>query len=88
MLMQYIDTIIGLSEADKYIRKPALFIAATHDYACPASLGKASIKQWAPHAEIVELDCGHWVQLEATDEVNRILERWIEGLLLGEKASL
>ena len=33
-----------------------------------------------PHAEIVELDCGHWSMLEETEQFNQTLERWFESL--------
>ncbi len=36
------------------------------------------MQKYAPHAEIVELDTGHWVQLEATEGLNGALEKWIE----------
>ncbi|KAI0768832.1 Alpha/Beta hydrolase protein [Trametes elegans] len=64
------------------IRKPALFIAATRDSACTAEHGKLSMKQYVPEAKIVELNTGHWVQMEATDRVNAVLDAWLEGLKL------
>ncbi|RPD55208.1 alpha/beta-hydrolase [Lentinus tigrinus ALCF2SS1-6] len=60
------------------VKKPALFVAATRDYVCRAVLGRANMQKYAPHAEIFELDTGHWVQLEATEEYNAALEQWIE----------
>ncbi len=53
-------------------------MAASRDYVCRPAFGKASMEKYAPHAEIVELNTGHWVQLEATEEYNAILEQWIE----------
>ncbi|KAI9059137.1 alpha/beta-hydrolase [Trametes sanguinea] len=64
------------------IRKPALFIATSRDYVCTPRNGRASMAKFAPHAKIVELNVGHWVQLEATDEFNRVLEDWIQSLPL------
>ncbi|TFK90453.1 alpha/beta-hydrolase [Polyporus arcularius HHB13444] len=61
-----------------YVKKPALFVAATRDYVCRAAFQKAIMQKYAPHAEIVALDTGHWVQLEATEGLNGALEKWIE----------
>ena len=35
------------------------------------------MRQFVDGAKIVELDTGHWVQMEATEEVNSALERWL-----------
>lgn len=40
--------------------------------------------QYAPHATIVELNVGHWLQLEETERVNLELEKWLDTLNLGE----
>ena len=37
-----------------------------------------AVMKHAPHAEIIELNTGHWVQLEATAELNDALERWLQ----------
>ncbi|OSC99357.1 alpha/beta-hydrolase [Trametes coccinea BRFM310] len=63
-----------------YIRKPALFIGAKRDAVAPPDLGRMACEQFVPHAKIVEFDTGHWVQLQATEQVNKELEEWIEGL--------
>ncbi|KAI8994059.1 alpha/beta-hydrolase [Trametes punicea] len=70
----------GIPEDAIPIRKPALFIAATRDSVCTAVNGKFIMSQLAPHAKIVELDVGHWAHMEATEEVNRELESWVENL--------
>ncbi|KAI1788084.1 alpha/beta-hydrolase [Ganoderma leucocontextum] len=67
----------ALPEGRNHIKKPALFVAATRDQVCRADVGKGSMAQWVPHAEIVELESGHWVQLEASEQLNQTLESWI-----------
>lgn len=69
-----------LPEENWHVKKPVLFVAATRDYVCRAALHKATMQKYAPHAEIVELDSGHWPQFEATDELNKVLEKWIENV--------
>ncbi|KAI0633812.1 alpha/beta-hydrolase [Trametes polyzona] len=60
-----------------FIKKPALFIATSKDYICRPAEGKAVMQAFAPQATVVELDVGHWPQLENTEGVNRELERWL-----------
>ena len=40
-------------------------------------LGQGYMTTYAPHADTVELDSGHWAQLEASAEYNAALERWV-----------
>lgn len=61
-----------------------LFIAAARDSVCTAAGGKTVMAQYAPHATIVELNVGHWPQLEETERVNLELETWLDTLNLGE----
>ncbi|KAI0738308.1 alpha/beta-hydrolase [Daedaleopsis nitida] len=67
----------ALPEEKKYIKKPALFIAATRDFVCRADFGKAIMQKYAPQAEIVEVDTGHWAQLEGSEHVSNHLEKWL-----------
>ena len=78
---------IVIPEENKQIKKAALFVAATQDHVCRADIGKMTMKRFAPHAEIVDVEAGHWVQLERSEEVNQALERWIGSLSL-RKAEL
>ncbi|KAI0824028.1 alpha/beta-hydrolase [Trametes gibbosa] len=88
-IMNYYKAMVdGLNDQDSAnipeeayaIRKPALFIAAARDAVCTATEGKAEMAKYAPHATIVELNTGHWVQFEETKIVNDELERWVETL--------
>ncbi|KAH9940022.1 alpha/beta-hydrolase [Epithele typhae] len=60
-----------------YVKKPVLFFAANRDYVGLAVMGKQSLAKYAPDAEIIDLNVGHWPQLEATQEVNEGLENWL-----------
>ena len=70
----------ALPEENYHIKKPALFIAATRDSLCRADFGKAFMPTYAAHAEIAEVDTGHWLQLEASAKVNDLLEKWLAKL--------
>ncbi|KAI0824039.1 alpha/beta-hydrolase [Trametes gibbosa] len=69
------------------ISKPALYVAAARDAAGPPALWKSNFAKYAPQTKVVELDVGHWVQLEATDRLNAEWEAWIEGLDLRSAAA-
>ncbi|KAH9940026.1 alpha/beta-hydrolase [Epithele typhae] len=60
-----------------HITKPVLFFATNRDYVCRPASFKQGFATYAPHAETIELDVGHWAQLEATKEVNEGLEKWL-----------
>ncbi|OSC99359.1 alpha/beta-hydrolase [Trametes coccinea BRFM310] len=74
----------NISQEALQVRKPVLFIAASKDLVSTPATGKAQLAQYAPHAKIVELDVGHWVMYEATEQLNRELEAWIESLPLSK----
>ena len=78
----------GLQAENMRLEKPALFIASKRDYICCAELGIAATKQWVPHAEIIELGCGHWTMLEESEQFNQALERWLETLPSPNRAQL
>lgn len=70
----------ALSNEQSRITKPALFVAAARDPLCLAAFGKEHMQQYVPHADIVELDTGHWTTLEKSEELNEILDKWLEKL--------
>lgn len=41
---------------------------------------EARVRQFADDVRVKELDTGHWVQLEAKDEVNLYLEQFFSDL--------
>lgn len=56
---------------------PVLQIVATRD-ALGNPLAVAEMKTLVPNLRIVELETGHWVQLEAVAEVNQALETFLQ----------
>lgn len=63
------------------IHKPVFFGAALRDYICLESMGKVYTAQYCKGGTTVrDFDTGHWVMLEAKDEVNKELSEWIQGL--------
>ena len=70
--------VLALPEAAWHVKKPALYIAATRDHVSFPALAKKTMEQYLPHAELKELDAGHWPQFEATEELNGMLVEWLE----------
>ncbi|TBU42304.1 alpha/beta-hydrolase [Dichomitus squalens] len=83
-----IDDNKAIPEENRQVKKPALFVACKRDYVCHAEVGKWTMKRAVPHAEIIELDCGHWALLEESDRLNQALEHWLESLPSANKAQL
>ncbi|KAK0236641.1 Alpha/Beta hydrolase protein [Armillaria nabsnona] len=60
------------------VTKPVFFGGASKDYVCFANMGLAGTKATCEDTTAHVYDAGHWVQMEAKDEVNRDLLAWIE----------
>ena len=64
-----------LASPDPIIRQPALMIYGDRD-----SIPKSeNLAHFVPGVEVVSLDCGHWIQEELPDDVNRVIVTWLEG---------
>ena len=62
------------------ISKPVFLGGASDDAIGVASLMKAQTEAHASQFTYHEFKSGHFVMMEAKDEVNRVLLSWIEGL--------
>ncbi|KAI0644398.1 alpha/beta-hydrolase [Trametes meyenii] len=71
-----------IPERSPVTTKPALFIATAKDAVCTPALGKSLMKAHVPHAKIVDLNAGHWPQLETTERFNQEIDAWIQSLSL------
>jgi pimeloyl-ACP methyl ester carboxylesterase len=58
--------------ADQTVRAPTLLLWGEHDQALGKEL-TVGLERWVPHLAVRYLDCGHWVQQERFEEVNRYL---------------
>ncbi|KAJ4467013.1 alpha/beta-hydrolase [Lentinula aciculospora] len=71
----------GIPQENLTIKKPVFFGAALEDYVCVAAIEITTILQTSENVTTIhQYDSGHWVQLEAKDQVNSDLLTWIEGL--------
>lgn len=63
-----------LADADPIIHQPTLMIYGDRD----AVQRAANLTTFVPNVEVVSLDCGHWIQQERPDEINRMIVTWLE----------
>ncbi|WP_028476041.1 alpha/beta fold hydrolase [Nocardia sp. CNY236] len=63
-----------LADADPIIHQPALMIYGDRDLVAKSP----TLAESVPNVEVVELDCGHWIQQERPDETNQTILKWLE----------
>ncbi|KAK0201113.1 Alpha/Beta hydrolase protein [Desarmillaria ectypa] len=62
------------------VTKPVFFGGASKDYVCFANMNLAGTTASCEDTSAHIYDAGHWVQMEAKDEVNRDLLAWIQAV--------
>ncbi|TFK30773.1 alpha/beta-hydrolase [Coprinopsis marcescibilis] len=60
-----------------FVTKPVLYLGAAHDAVAPPAIVRKSLELCPNHVSKV-LDTGHWIMLEAADEVNAQIEAWLQ----------
>ena len=63
----------AVPQHDKPCPLPNLFVAAKQDFVCRADLQITSARKWVPDLRIETVDCGHWVQLEEPELLNKLI---------------
>lgn len=63
-----------LADVDPIIHQPALMIYGERD----AVQKSPFLADFVPNVDVVELDCGHWIQQEMPEETNRAILGWLE----------
>lgn len=62
-----------LAEVDPIIQHPTLMIYGTRDVIPKFE----RLTDFVPNADVVDLDCGHWIQEEMPEETNRAILKWL-----------
>jgi pimeloyl-ACP methyl ester carboxylesterase len=62
-----------LADVEQIVQVPALMLYGDHD-TVPKS---ANLSRFVPNVEICNLDCGHWIQQERPEQVNRAMLDWL-----------
>lgn len=63
-----------LADVDPIIQQPTLMIYGARD-TVPKS---ENLTKFVPAAEVVTLDCGHWIQQEKPEETNQAILTWLD----------
>lgn len=63
-----------LADVDPIIEHPSLMIYGDRDMIPKA----VNLKKFVPNVEVVNLDCGHWIQQEMPEETNQAILKWLE----------
>lgn len=64
-----------MEEVDPIVRQQALMIYGARDTVMRAP----NLEAFVPRVEVVELNCGHWIQQELPEETNRLILEWLRG---------
>lgn len=63
-----------LADVDPIIRQPTLMIYGDRDLVQKSE----KLADFVPSVEVVNLDCGHWIQQEKPEETNQAILKWLE----------
>ena len=63
-----------LADVDPIIRQPTLMIYGDRDTIAKS----ARLAEFVPNVDVVNLDCGHWIQQEKPAETNQAILKWLE----------
>ena len=63
-----------LADVNPMIQQPALMIYGDQD----AVAKSERLTEFVPNVEVVNLDCGHWIQQEKPEETNQAILKWLE----------
>jgi pimeloyl-ACP methyl ester carboxylesterase len=62
-----------LADVQPIIRQPTLMIYGDRDLVAKS----ANLTAFVPDVEVVDLDCGHWIQQEKPEETNQAMLQWL-----------
>ncbi|WP_062436996.1 alpha/beta fold hydrolase [Herbidospora daliensis] len=63
-----------LADVDPIIHQPALMIYGDRDTVAKSE----RLTEFVPNVEVMNLDCGHWIQQERPEETNQAILKWLE----------
>ena len=62
-----------LAGVDPIVQQPALMIYGERDLVARAE----NLTEFVPNVEVVNVDCGHWIQQEKPEETNQVILDWL-----------
>jgi pimeloyl-ACP methyl ester carboxylesterase len=63
-----------LADVNPIIQQPTLMIYGDRDVVRKSE----NLTKFVPNVEVVNLDCGHWIQQEKPEETNQAILKWLE----------
>lgn len=63
-----------LADVDPIIKQPTLMIYGDRDTVARSE----NLTAFVPNVDVVNLDCGHWIQQEKPEETTHVMLRWLE----------
>ena len=63
-----------LKDVDPVIQQSTLMIYGTRDMIPPSE----NLADFVPNVEVLNLDCGHWIQQEKPQETTQAILNWLE----------
>ncbi len=63
-----------LADVDPIIQQPTLMIYGDRDLVAKSE----NLADFVPNVDVVNLDCGHWIQQEKPEETNQVILKWLE----------
>jgi pimeloyl-ACP methyl ester carboxylesterase len=63
-----------LADVDPIIQQPALMIYGDRDAVAKSD----KLAAFVPNVEVINLDCGHWIQQEKPEETNQAILGWLD----------
>lgn len=71
-----------MADVDPVVRQPALMVYGSRDSVMRAP----DLEAFVPRVEVVELDCGHWIQQELPEETTRLILDWLQRQEVADRA--
>jgi pimeloyl-ACP methyl ester carboxylesterase len=70
----------GIADEGLFCDVPTLLVVSDRDYVTRADMQREQTLKWANRRRIETIrDCGHWIQLERPDDLQALLEEFVEG---------
>ncbi len=63
-----------LAKVNPIIQQPTLMIYGDRDVVAKSE----NLTKFVPNVEVVNLDCGHWIQEEKPEETNQAILKWLK----------
>ena len=71
----------SLAPERSHIQQPTLLISAEKDLIAITAMQEQGMRPFVKDLRVETVDCGHWLQLEKPNEINRLLGKFFEEVM-------